>query len=418
MSGTNSAADRLRRLRWVLTGLFTVINAVALIVFAWLFVYADGKQGIAGVDADLNRVTSSVDRLVGFDGTFDFTLVNADELNTACPQFAVLPGGAPAFDPHLSARTCVPMDLAVLEGVATDAVRTGSVITRDEESTTGGAVRVRANPLLSKGGHSIGAVVAVADLGPENSRHTGLLLMVIGGSAVLIAALGVAGHVLSGRSIRPAAAALQQQEVLLAETAHDLRSPIASLRALAESASGNPDQREELLARTVQLSVRMGSIIEGLLMRARLAAGVEQLNVQPVWLDQLVTGVVEEAVTGDAHVTVTAAPTKVDVDPVLVQRAIRNLVDNAVRYGRQPGTEAVVHITVAGGAVTVADHGPGIDPAAATDAFDRFSSTGGSSGLGLPIVRWVAQAHGGTLAVYNADEGGAIFELRLPLSGA
>ena len=73
-----------------------------------------------------------------------------------------------------------------------------------------------------------------------------------------------------------------------------------------------------------------------------------------------------------------------------------------------------MHITVAGGTVTVADHGPGIDPTAAADAFDRFSSTGGSSGLGLSIVRWVAQAHGGTLAVYNADEGGAIFELRFP----
>ena len=75
-----------------------------------------------------------------------------------------------------------------------------------------------------------------------------------------------------------------------------------------------------------------------------------------------------------------------------------------------------MHITVAGGTVTVADHGPGIDPALAGEVFDRFSSTAGTAGLGLSIVRWVAQAHGGTLSVYNADEGGAIFELSLPVS--
>ncbi|KAA9161323.1 HAMP domain-containing histidine kinase [Amycolatopsis acidicola] len=411
-----SSADGLRRLRWVLTALFTVINTIGLVVFAWFFVHEDGKQGVASVDAELNRVTSSVSRLVGFNGAFDFSLVNSDELNSGCPQFAILPGGSSSFEPHLSARTCVPMDQAVLADLATSAVRTGGVVVDYRNSTSGELVRVRAEPLLSSGGRYIGAVVAVAGMGAEQSRHTGLMLLVIGGCVLLVAVLGVAGHVLSGRSIRPAAAALQQQEVLLAETAHDLRSPVAALRALAEAALDNPGQRADLLPRTVNLAARMGSIIDGLLVRARLAAGVEQLNIQPVWLDQLVTGVVEDAATGGAQVTVTAAPTKVNADPALMQRAIGNLLENAIRYGRQPGAEAVVHITVAGGTVTVADHGPGIDPAAATDAFDRFSSTGGSSGLGLPIVRWVAQAHGGTLAVYNADEGGAIFELRLPVS--
>jgi signal transduction histidine kinase len=128
----------------------------------------------------------------------------------------------------------------------------------------------------------------------------------------------------------------------------------------------------------------------------------------------LVSTVVEETPTEGARVTVTTAPTKVDADPALMQRAIGNLLDNALRHGRTPGTEAVVHITVAGGRVIVADHGPGIDASVARESFDRFASTAGSSGLGLPIVRWVAQAHGGTLRVYNGDDGGAIFELVLP----
>ncbi|MGH9060388.1 MAG: sensor histidine kinase, partial [Acidimicrobiales bacterium] len=76
----------------------------------------------------------------------------------------------------------------------------------------------------------------------------------------------------------------------------------------------------------------------------------------------------------------------------------------------------IVHITVAGGRVTVADHGPGVEDAVADGTLDRFTSGSGSTGLGLSIVRWVAQAHGGSLTVYNADEGGAIFELVLPVA--
>jgi signal transduction histidine kinase len=152
-------------------------------------------------------------------------------------------------------------------------------------------------------------------------------------------------------------------------------------------------------------------------MRARLAAGVEQLAIEPVWLDQLVATVVEETPANGAEVTVTTAPTKVAADPALVQRAIGNLLDNALRHGRVEGKPAVVQVTVAGGRVIVADHGPGIDPSAARETFERFSGSGSSTGLGLAIVRWVAQAHGGTLRVYNADGGGAIFEMSLPSVG-
>lgn len=412
----NSSADRLRKLRWMLTALFTVMNTLGLVVFAWLLIDEDGDQVDERIDASLNRVTSSVSRLVGFDGTVDFGLVNTDVLNDRCPQFAILPGGAPAFQAHLSRENCVPMSVTVLNGLAAEAVRSGQLVSGYQEGTGGELVKVRAEPLRDSDGKPFAAVVAVADMGPENAEHNQFTLLVIGGTVLLVALAGFAGHLLSGRSIRPAAAALQQQEVLLAETAHDLRTPVAALRALAETAMANPAQSAELLPRTVRLASRMGGIIDDLLVRARLAAGVEQLAIQPIWLDQLVVGVVEDTATDSAEVTVTAAPTKVNADPALLQRAIGNLLDNAVRYGRQPGAKAFVHLTVAGGTVTVADHGPGIDTTMAGDAFDRFASTGGSSGLGLSIVRWVAQSHGGTLSVYNADEGGAIFELRLPLS--
>ncbi len=409
-----SAVDRLRRLRRAMTALFVGVNAVGLVIFAWLLIQDDSTQRLDQADGALTMVTSSISRQVGYDGTVDFHLVNTDELNSQCPQFAILPGSAPAFQAHVSAKSCVPMDQATLSELATAAVQGGTVLTGDALDEDQTPVRFRVEPLRKPGGGYLGAVVAVQGLGADEAKHDEFMWLVIGGGIGLLALLALAGHLVSGRSIRPALNALQQQETLLAETAHDLRSPIAALRALAETALSNPERSADILPRTVGLAATMGGIIDSLLVRARLAAGVEQLNLQPVWLDQLVAGVVEEAEPQGAQVTLTAAPTKVNADPALLRRAIRNLLDNAVRYGHRPDERAIVHITVAGGTVTVADHGPGVDPASVGDAFDRFKTTGGT-GLGLSIVRWVTQAHGGVLSVYNADEGGAIFELRLPL---
>jgi two-component system, OmpR family, sensor kinase len=405
---------RLRQLPWWLTALFSAMNAVGLIVFAWLLVQADAKQGEQRMDGELRRVTSTVTRLIQYDGPVVTAFVSEDELNTRCPRFAILPGETEQFTGHFSQQQCVSVDTARLASVAADAVRTGHLLKGYVRGTDGELVRVCAEPFRNDHGQYIGAVVAAMDAGDEQARHRKMVVFVIGGCLLLVAVVGAAGYLLSGRAIRPAVAALEQQEVLLADTAHDLRTPVAALRALAETALLNPTQRTELLPRTVELAKRMGTIIDGLLMRARLAAGVEQLAIEPVWLDQLVTTVVEETPTEGARVTVTAAPTKVNVDPALMQRAIGNLLDNAMRHGRRPGSDAVVHITVAGGRVMVADHGPGIDATVARETFDRFNSAGGSSGLGLSIVRWVAQAHGGVLRVYNAEEGGAIFELVLP----
>lgn len=415
---TSPTSGKLHRRRRWLTLLITAATAAASIVFGWLAIHLHAQLGEQRLDGDLRRVTSTVTRLIQYDGTLITVLVSEDELNTRCPQFAILPGGAERFAGHFSQQTCVPLDPALLAGLAAEAVRTGRLLNGYVRGTGGELVRVGAEPFRNSRGQYIGAVVAAVDAGPEQARHDRLVLVVVAGCVLLVAAAGVAGYLLSGWAIRPAVAAVEQQEVLLADTAHDLRTPVAALRALAETALEHPAQRADLLPRTVQLAGRMGSIIDELLIRARLAAGVEQLAIQPVWLDQLVTTVVEETPANGAQVTVTAAPTKVDVDPGLVQRAVGNLLDNALRHGRRPGDHAIVHITVAGGRLMVADHGPGIDASMAQETFDRFSSGGGSSGLGLSIVRWVAQAHGGMLRVYNAEEGGAIFELVLPTNDA
>ena len=411
---TGTPLGRLRRLPWWVAGWLTAITAIGVLILSLLAIRADARRGDAVLDAQVNRVTAAVTRLITYDDTLVTALIGRDEVNTGCPEFAVLPGATEPFTGHFSRRDCVPLDTGVEARLAAEAVSSGRELYGYITDAAGNRAWVRAEPFRNKTGQYVGAVVALADPADVQAAHRSFRLSVIGGGVLFVVVVAAAAYLLTLRAVRPASAALEQQEVLLADTAHDLRTPVAALRALAETALQQPAQRTELLPRAVDLARRMGTIIDGVLIRARLAAGVEPLEVQPLWLDQMVSTVVEETPHEGAEITVTTAPTKVQADADLVRRAVGNLVDNALRHGRVPGRAAVVHITVAGGRVTVADNGPGIDPATAEASFDRFTSAGGSSGLGLSIVRWVAQAHGGTLRVYNAEKGGAIFELELP----
>ncbi|MEV6283177.1 HAMP domain-containing sensor histidine kinase [Kribbella sp. NPDC051770] len=413
------AAERLRRLRWWLTVLFTVMNTIGLIVLAPLILRLDSNNTEADIRNQLDVVTGPVLRLVSESGGIDFTAVNRDPLNATCPQFVIVPGGAAPFDRHTSLKDCTPMDPTVLDQLATRAVSDGVVLSDDRKALGGEQVRVAVQPFRDSSGQYAGAVVAWTDIDDELGDHRQLVVTVLLVCAFLILAAALLGYWVSGRAIRPAMAALQEQENLLAETAHDLRTPVAALRALAETAMQDPHQRGELLPRTVRLAGRMGDIIDGLLVRARLAAGVEQLSMQLVWLDQLVGVVVEDTPSDSARISLVTAPTMVRADPALLQRAIGNLLDNALRHGRAPGADlAIVTVTVADGRITVADQGPGIDPAIGDDLFERGAAGSGSAGagIGLSVVRWVALAHGGDLKVHNGDEGGAIFEFRLPVA--
>ncbi|HVX46883.1 MAG TPA: HAMP domain-containing sensor histidine kinase [Mycobacteriales bacterium] len=404
----SAAGSTLWRLRWLLAALFTAINAVGLVVFAWLAVRADDARGRQQLDGRLQQVTLAAIQRLSYSGdAVSFAGLAGSGLTRQCPGFVVLPGGAKPFLGLPGNQDCLSAPLIDLNRAATRAVHSNQIVVSNS-SADGKPVRILADPFYrDNGAPAGGAVVATVDAGGQVSRHHRVVLLTVVGCGVVIVGLGVAGYLVAGRAMRPAANTLEQQERLLAESAHDLRTPVASLRALAETALHNPDQRPALLPRTVSLAGRMGDIIDDLLTRARLAAGVEQLNLQPVRLDQLVAGIVENTPAPDAEVTLELAESTVSADPMLVQRAVGNLLDNALRYGHEPGRPAQVLVAVEGGRVTVADRGPGLSGAA--PAADRS----GSNGLGLSIVRWVAEAHGGTLRVGSAAGGGAVFQLCL-----
>ena len=415
---TTAARTTLRRLRRVLTVVFTATNAVGLLLLTSLSVRSDAQSGRQRLDGELRRVTlAAIQRLDYQAGAVSLTNLDGSGLSLQCPAFAVLPGSAAPFLGLQSRSDCMSASLATLNRIATRATESNGIVVADGTAASGGhPVRLLAEPFY-RGQTVAGAVIAVLDAEPEGDRHERVVLLTALGATAVIGVLALVGHLVSGRAMRPAANTLEQQERFLAESAHDLRTPLAALRALAETALDNPGQRGELLPRTVALAVRMGGIVDDLLIRARLAAGVEQVRRLPVRLDQLVAGVVENTQAGGASISLTTAETTVWADPTLVQRAVGNLLDNALKYGRRPGASPVVTITVADGRVWVADGGPGMHGRLDAEPFDGVAAgSTASTGLGLSIVRWIADAHGGSLHVHNPPDGGAVFVLTLPLT--
>ncbi|QPP07483.1 HAMP domain-containing histidine kinase [Streptomyces bathyalis] len=266
----------------------------------------------------------------------------------------------------------------------------------------------------------------------------GWSLAVLGGLAVALFA--PVAWILLGYVLAPVSHSLSAQESFLGTAAHDLKTPLATLGALLETARRDPDAdaRDDALERAARLAHRSGDTMEDLLLRARLTAGVIEASRRPVRLDLLVERVIadlagtelagtELAGTGpgsgtddggttrlsvdlDGHsITMRATPTVALIDPALAERAASNLVHNALRHGHLPGRPARIEVTVEADGdralITVGDEGPGLRPPVAR------------TGLGLSVVRWCVHAHGGALLLGTGPEPGTRIRLSLPLNG-
>ncbi|MCO6006367.1 HAMP domain-containing histidine kinase [Actinoallomurus purpureus] len=229
---------------------------------------------------------------------------------------------------------------------------------------------------------------------------------------------------------RALANARERQQQLIVDAGHELRTPLTSLRTnidlmLRSETTGRPlpaADKQKLLgnvkAQLLELSHLVGDLLD--LSRPESAAGVRVED--DVALHEVVGKAVRRArLRGPGlHIDATVCPWYVRGDAASLERAVVNLLDNAVKFSPQDGTVAV---RLDGGELTVRDDGPGIPPEDLPYVFDRFwrspSARGlPGSGLGLAIVaRAVAEA-GGEVRLGPADGGGTLAWLRLPGSAA
>ncbi|HEV7459182.1 MAG TPA: HAMP domain-containing sensor histidine kinase [Solirubrobacteraceae bacterium] len=220
------------------------------------------------------------------------------------------------------------------------------------------------------------------------------------------------------RSTRALEASTSAQRQLVADASHELRTPVTTLRTNLEvlrSRELPPAEREHLLAEIEaqidELTVLMTDLID-------LARGDErEPDSEDVRLDTLVSEAVDRARRHAPGIVFETdlAPSVVAAVPDRLDRAVSNLLDNAVKWSPDGGP---VEVSVGEGEVSVRDHGPGIAPADLPHVFDRFYRGGDArgrpgSGLGLAIVRQVAEAHGGSVAAESASGGGTRLRLRL-----
>ncbi|WP_407659380.1 sensor histidine kinase [Lipingzhangella rawalii] len=223
--------------------------------------------------------------------------------------------------------------------------------------------------------------------------------------------------------------AFDAQRRFVANASHELRTPLAINRTLLEVALADPDASADLkaIARTLmETNTRHERLIEGLLF---LAKSDRELSARsPVDLNEVATTVLgqlsEEVSEAGLQLRTDLHPAPMVGDPVLLERLVANLVENAIRYNTTDG-EVIVRVGPHDGAaaVQVENPGPVIPAYEVSDLFDPFRRGSGdrvssrnSAGLGLSIVRSVVRAHGGELRAWPRPGGGLVVTARFPES--
>ncbi|WP_168200712.1 HAMP domain-containing sensor histidine kinase [Allokutzneria sp. NRRL B-24872] len=212
----------------------------------------------------------------------------------------------------------------------------------------------------------------------------------------------------------------------VADASHELRTPIATIRGYAElfrrGAAARPDDLAMAMGRIESESERMGSLVDELLLLARLDQG-RPLEHEPVELTELAADAVADALTsrsGHRFEVEYDEPVTVTGDAARLRQVLGNLVGNALQH-TPPDTTVIVRVSTEDGSavVEVADDGPGLD---AEHVFERFyrgeaarAADNGGAGLGLSIVDSVVTALGGSVSVRSEPGEGSAFRVVLPL---
>lgn len=213
---------------------------------------------------------------------------------------------------------------------------------------------------------------------------------------------------------------LETQRRLVADASHELRTPITSLRTnievLDRADDLDEDERRALVAESVAQLEELSELVADIVELARGNVPAEEMT--DVRLDEIVETVLERSRRLNP-----GADLRLDVEPVTVhasagrlERAVSNLIDNAVKWNPP---DRPIDVTVSTEGVFIRDRGPGLPEADIERVFERFYRSAEArslpgSGLGLAIVRQVADSHGGSVSASNATDGGAVFHLSIP----
>ena len=393
--------------RGQLTAVATAIIALLLAVAAVLLVWRVNASLINGLDDTAQQEVSAVSATVRETGKPQLPAASAltgigqiiDASGTVVAASKEIAGESPFFD------------FPVAQSGSESTIRTVRLAPIDNAEYR--VVGVRVDNFR---------VYVGLPLAEVNRSTTELATALAVGMPILLILMGGLTWLYAGRALRPVDEliarlddSLQKQRQFVADAAHELRSPVAAIRAQLEVA----EQDGKVTALTEE-SVRLSRLVDDLLALARIDAQPEMRH-EPMDLDDVLfaeAGLLRQR-TKLAVDTSKVTPVRIMGDPALLGRAVRNLLDNAARYAASSVT-VTLHAEGAYAKVTVADDGPGIPEEHREAVLERFTrldeartrDTGGV-GLGLAIVSNVVAGHRGRLEITDNDPG-ALITIWLP----
>lgn len=274
------------------------------------------------------------------------------------------------------------------------------------------------------------SIVVWTSLQPLAIQRTRLQQAFWFGVPVALALASFGGSIIAKHALRPLDEALRLQREFMADASHQLRTPVSVVRTAAQVTLSRTDRSIDEYRESLEIifrqSQRLSKMVDDMFILARVDAQGRPLQRAPIYLNELLDDVVRDArpLAAERHITLTSThdddvPFNGDED--LLKQMVWNLVENAVRHSPAGGT---IRLALSRSdddiVIVVEDDGPGIALADRARVFDRFvrlesASGGAGAGLGLPIARWVAEAHGGTIGLDDTRTG-CRFRIALPAS--
>jgi two-component system OmpR family sensor kinase len=392
----------------VISGVVLVLDSAGIGVFFSPEVRRlspQAQNALRGAVAAVSQVEQQLS--LSLDGT-DYRVL-ARRVQSAGRSIMAIAVGEPAPDTALALQRFAASLILVIPVILVFAALVGYVL---------------ASRALVPVGHMIDEVEAITD---GRSLHRRLLA-----PAVQVDEIDRLANALNGLMAR-LEASFSALRRFVADASHELKTPLTIMRAGVERALTEqklPTEAMQPLEETLQSVRHMTELVESLLTLARVDEGRMELHTEPVDLGAVLSEVHETAqILGEEAglevvLETPAEPVFVDGDHGRLRQLVMNLATNAVKYTPRGGRVALtLSQTNAAISISVRDTGIGIAPGDVGRVFDRFwradiarSRTGEQTGfgLGLSIARWIAEAHGGSIAVTSRPGRGSVFTVTLP----
>ena len=424
-----------RQIRLRLTVGYVGILALILILFGTIVVVGFSQQTTAQQDELLMREAESKKSLFYSDNdednadrddedNADRVSDNSTDDSEGVAWAAITPNGRVIEQTSRASSLGLPSTEQVRQ-----VARQGKTSAATIEGSDAG-VRVVSVPVV-RSGKVVGVVQAAQSLDVVRETVNRLIFVLVPIGLVALALATVGGLFMSGRAMRPVQSAFEKQRKFIGDASHELKTPLTLIRADAEVVTRDPanPRAQKLINHLLDETDRMNTLLSDLLILARLDAGELALARQPFNLGEVLTEIADRF---SALATAEGVHLEVEIygklpasgDRERTSQVLVALLDNALRYTPSGG-----RITIEGKLsdewveALVSDTGPGIAPEHLPRIFDRFyraeearTREEGGTGLGLAIARDLARAQGGDLTARNAQEGGAVFRLKLPAS--